>query len=446
MRRYLILSVTLVFFLLTSCDTFVGDVREPVDEVNVEELTTPADVDFLLTGVQAAWAEGYGEIAVVASLLSDQFRFGQNSDATFPTFRDLDEGLVGLNNNSNDDFQVTLGEYRRLSDDLVRAANNAEYGDDPPITQDRALFQAHLHGGIARYLYAAYVGLNPREGGGVIGKSEFIPSPAMYDSARAKFENARQFASTPRQEKLVNSVEARSALYAGTEYGTDAGGYGNALQAAADRASNGLQPGDDPEQVLYSIQENNPWFFDGGPGRVQVVAQDGNLNDVVSTYQDPSAVRSFIDIAENNPDELNRIPLSGVDASANFVAIDSDDAIEFAQARHLSRESPIDFVSWQENHLIRAELELRGFDTGNPDALALVNEVRDSFGLDALSNVDLETIAQERDRTLFTNGDRLVDQRRLDVVDWHLVDEFQGRTTWQYAPIPEQERSANPNL
>lgn len=447
MRRYLILSVTLVF-LLTSCDTFVGDVREPNDEVNVEELTTPADVQFLLTGVQASWSDAYGEMSVTASLLSDQFRFGRNSDATFPTFRDLDEGLIGLNNNSNDAGQIALGEYRRLADDLVTAANNAEYGDDPPITQSDALFNGHLHGANARYLYAAYVGLNPREGGGVIAESEFIPSPAMYDSARVKYEQARQFASSDRQTKFVNSAEARSALYAGTEHGTGAGGYSNALETAAQRASNGLKPGDDPVQVLYSIQEENPWFFDGGPGRVQVVVQDGELNASVDTYADPDAVRSFPEIANNDPNELNRMPLAGVTAGADLVGFDSDDAIEFAQGKFTTRDSPHNFLSWQENHLIRAELELRGFDAGDKTALELVNEVRDSFGIDSLSEVDLQTIAQERDRTLLANGDRLVDQRRLDVVDWHLVDSppGEGRTTWQHLPISQQERSGNPNL
>lgn len=447
MRRYLILTVALLF-VLTSCDTFVGDVREPNDEVNVEQLTTPADVQFLLTGVRASWSSAYGEMSVAASLLSDQFRFGRNSDATFPTFRDIDEGLIGLNNNSNDAAQIALGEYRRLADDLVTAANNAEFGDEPPITRSDALFNAHLHGANARYLYAAYVGLNPREGGGVIAESEFIPSPAMYDSARVKYEKARQFASTSSQTKFVNSAEARSALYAGTEFGASTGGYSNALETAAQRASNGLKPGDDPVQVLYSVQEANPWFFDGGPGRVQIVTQDGELNSSVDTYENPDAVRSFSDIATNNPDELNRMPLLGVTAGADFVSFGSADAIEAAQGKFTTRESPHNFLSWQENHLIRAELELRGFDAGSKTALELVNEVRGSFGIDELSSVDLETVAQERDRTLLANGDRLVDQRRLDVLDWHLVDspEDADRTTWQYLPINQQERSGNPNL
>lgn len=445
MRNYLILTATFAFLLLTACDSFVGEVREPNDEVNVEELSTAADVDFLLTGVRATWSDAYAFTSLSACLLSDQFRFGRNSDATFPTYRDLDNGLVGLDNNSVDAAQNFLGEYRRLADDLVGAARNAEYGDDPPITQDAALFEAHLHGAIARSLYATYVGLNPREGGGVIAESEFIPSPAMYDSARVKFEQAREFASTDRQNKFLASAQARSALYAGTEYGSNTGGYGNALEAAATLAQGGLKPGDEPVQLQFSIQEENEWYDQAGPDRMQVVAQDGVLNPQVSTYEDPDAVRSFPEIVENNPDEANRIPLAGVSEGAEYDVPD-EDAIEYAQAKYTSEESPINFLTWEENHLIRAELEQRGFDAGDKSALELVNEVRSSFGLSDLSSVDLATIAQERDRTLFTLGARLVDQRRLDVVDWHLQDQIEGRATWQFLPIPQQERNANPNL
>jgi len=172
--------------------------------------------------------------------------------------------------------------------------------------------------------------------------------------------------------------------------------------------------------------------------------QDGALNSDVQSYVDPDAVRSFPEIVEDNPDEASRIPLAGMNADGGYGV--EEDIIEFGQAKFTSQDSPINYLSWQENHLIRAELEERGFDAGDKSALELVNEVRNSFGLSGRSEVDLETIAVERDRTLFAHGDRLVDQRRLDVLDWHLVDDFQGQTTWQHLPIPQQERSANPNL
>jgi len=450
MRRSLIITVTLFAFLLTSCDSFTGDVREPNDEVNAEDLTSATDVEFLATGVRAAWANAYGEITVVASLLSDQFRFGRNGDATFPTFRDIDEGLIGQDNNSNDAVNQFIGEYRRLADDLIIGANNVEFGSNPPITRNQALFLGNLHGANARFLYAAYMGSGPRTPGGVINRSAFIPSPAMYDSARVKFERARALASDSSERKFVNSAEARSALYAGTEFGVNAGGYENALQRAAELASQGLKEGDDPIQVLFSTQVPTPWFNDGGPGRTQVVAQGDTLNPVVDTYRNPEELREFSDVVENNPAEANRIPLAGMNSGGAF---DVDEGIiEFAQAKFLTRPSPINYLSWQEMNLIRAELEIRGFDAGSESALDLVNAVRSSFDLSALSSLGdnesarLETIAQERDRTLFALGQRLVDQRRLDVLEWHLVDEFQGRTTFQHLPLNADEENANPNL
>lgn len=460
MRRFLVLlSIVLASIGLTACDSFVEEVNEPRDEAPVDQFTTPQDINFLATGVKAQFAETTAEMVPIADLLSDQFRFGRNdNDATFPTFINLDAGAPQEQSNSVDAAFNDLGEYRRLADDLlgpIRATE--EFGENAPISRNEALFTAHFHGGIARYYYAVYFGLNPREGGGVINKSPFIPSAAMYDSARVKFERARAVAPSERQTKILNSVEARSALYAGTEFGSDAGGYSNALQRAADLASQGLKQGDEPFLSLYNQQDPNGWYFAGGFGRVQIAAQDGNIAEEVQVpgvsgaYKNPDALRSFPEIVENNPAEAARIPLIGVTASVQFLPFDPAeglpaDAVDFAQNKYPERASSLSVMSWQENHLIRAELELRGFSTGDKSALQLVNEVRSSFGLSDLSDVNMETIAQERDRTLFGQGQRLPDQRRLDVLDWHLVESFDGTTTWKYFPITRQERDANPNL
>ena len=85
-----------------------------------------------------------------------------------------------------------------------------------------------------------------------------------------------------------------------------------------------------------------------------------------------------------------------------------------------------------------AELAIRDGDTGA--ALPLVNSVRAAAGVDALDAVDgLQTIIDERDKQLFAQGIRLVDQRRFNI--WHL-----GGDTWRFLPITESERNDNPNL
>ncbi|MFO8233369.1 MAG: hypothetical protein R6U20_11965, partial [Longimonas sp.] len=76
----------------------------------------------------------------------------------------------------------------------------------------------------------------------------------------------------------------------------------------------------------------------------------------------------------------------------------------------------------------------------------LVNAVRASFGLSDLSDIDMERLAVERDRTLFATGHRLPDQRRMDVVEWHLKDEVGGEQTAQWLQLTRSETEPNPNL
>lgn len=463
MRRFLLLGAAFSLALLTACDTFVSQVDRPKDSVPQEVFTTPQDVRFLATGVQTQGANATAFLSFTSALLSDQFRFGKNSDATFPTYAAPDRGLPTPQNTSVGDATNALGEYRRLADDLLEAARRPDdYGSNPPITQQRALFIGTLHGAIARYYYATYVGLNPREGGGVIAESAFIPSPAMYDSARVKFNRALELAPTGRDSAVVRSLHARSALYAGTQFGTATSGYADALQRAAELAAQGLKPGDDGFNAQYSVQSPNEWWDNGGPSRFQIVTMDNQLNRTSvaptggNTHKDLSTIRSIPNVVENTPAEARRIPITRIPIAGGA---------EFGQVKFDVESSPIPYISWEEMHLIRAELELRGYSTGMRSALDLVNQVRaegtlpgrgisdvsglnrnEPFDLPALSSIDLATLARERDRTLFAQGQRLPDQRRLDAVEWHLVESFQGQTTWQYLPLTSQERDNNPSL
>jgi len=464
MRRFLVLSFALILAGgLSACDSFVQEVNEPRDSAPVENFNTPEDIRFLVTGVRASFAEATGETVPVADLISDQFRFGRNStDATFPTFINLDAGVPQVQNNSVDAAYNDVGEYRRLADDLLTAIREVdEFGEGAPVGRDSARYVANLHGGIARYYYATYFGLNPREGGGVIDESSFIPSPAMYDSARVKFERARDVsppASDTFRTRVLNSVEARSALYAGTQFGPNTGGYSNALERAATLAEQGLRQGESLV-IPYAQQDPNGWYFVSGVGRIQVSAQDGDVAPEVQTgdgaYENPGNVRSFRDILSSNSAEEARVPLRGVDDDANIpLPFDDPNAVDVAQGKYVGRSAGQEFITWQENFLMRAELEVRGFDAGSESPLQLVNTVRSSYGLSTLSSLGsnqterLSAIAQERDRTMFANGQRLPDQRRFDdsIVDWHLVEQFEGTTTWQYLPITLQERDNNPNL
>jgi hypothetical protein len=113
----------------------------------------------------------------------------------------------------------------------------------------------------------------------------------------------------------------------------------------------------------------------------------------------------------------------------------------YRQAKYLYKESPLTVISWQENELMLAELDLR--DGNDTDALERVNRVRASHGIDPLNSMTMEDLIDERDKEMFVTGIRLVDQRRFDdnYNTWHL-----SPNTWRYLPIPEIERSANPNF
>jgi len=516
-----LLVVAVVAF--TACDTFVEQVREPTDTQSDESFNQDTEARFLIQGVQAQFADASDLTLATSDFLSDQFRFGLNGEATFPTFGQLDRGRPQLRNNSVDAALNAVGQYRFLADSLLGRADVIEFDTDATASETEMRYVGHLHGAMARYYLATYFGESPRRGGSVINQSSFIRPPQMYQRASNKFDEALSFAqqlgddafvSSARAQKIVQSLRARAALFAGThDFQASGGLQGNAaLQQAAQYAAQGLKPGDDEFEIPYSTQDPNEYADQAGRERIQMVAQDGVLfNETVSNAnayrrdaQGAALVRSWIfDVILSNPKELARVPLASVRGGPSFTdgsltpkedgsrpdditlwlqgleilpsdgdppELGSDAPLEFAQDRFWQGEGAatptgkgtFPVMSWQENHLMRAELELRGFDTGNKTATELINEVRNSFSSPGTSripfgvdfddldpaDVDLNRLAIERDRTLSFQGVRLPDQRRLEVpsAEWHLNENVGGGTTWQWLPVTTAERNANPNV
>ena len=503
LKQFLVLGTVLVTaFAFTACETFVEDVDQPVDEAGADQFSDPAEAEFLITGIEAQWASTHTTVTGPADFLSDEFRFGLNGDATFPTFRELDSGDIEADNNSIQGALNALGEYRFLADDLLRRVEEDDQFDldDPSATasEEEARFAANLHGANARYYYATFFGDpdNPRRGGAPIDTSEFIPSPELYQEADDKYGEALEEAIAMGDEELqrqVQSARARAALYAGTHDFEDTGGLqgDEALEAAAEYAQEGLEA-EESWDVLHDLSIGNDYHFDAGAGRIQMAVQDGNLAQlrdgpnaayrVADEETGELVARSHIETIAENPDELNRIPLTIVDGVGTtlggfgalapglagldlgpeafaaifdewqpdgeeneIAALDGAEMIEWGQGRW-AEETDTPFISWQEVYLIRAELELRGYDAGDEEPLELVNEVRASFDLEDLEDIDMERLAIERDRTLFATGNRLPDQRRLADVEWHLQDEIGGEPTWQWLRLEQSETTANPNF
>ena len=418
---YTFTPVVLALVMFSACDSYVEDVEDPIDNIADDELNQASQVPFLISGVQGRFATTHDQITVLAGGLSDELFFDQNvPNATFPTFAQIDQGVIQLDNNSVDGAYGSLGEYRFLADRLLERVaaidekapgeGGFEEGEDGAALRNEALYTGYLHGGIARFFYAAYFGLNPREGGGVISNIEdpisrmrgrFIPSNEMYQLAIQKLDSALQFAEADSYEaRLVNSIAARIHLYQGN------------YDLAQDRAESGLVEGDAPLESLHSVQLENFWYTQAGAGRTQYVADF-----------------RFADYVAENPQEATRIPLEDVEGN--------DGTIYVRQGLYPERPSPIVFISWQENSLMLAEVALRSGDAAT--ALPFVNGVRASHGLSPLASIDLDGLVVERDRELFTQGARLVDERRFDL--WHL-----GPDTWQFLPITQSERNDNPCL
>ena len=389
--------------LLAGCDSFVEDVDLPVDTIDNEQLADESQVPFLIAGLQTRFATTHDRLALLSDGLSDQFIFDQRvPNATFPTYKEIDIGEITLDNNSVDNPFTGLGELRLFSDQFLERIAEIEFEDAG--LQREAQFVGNFYGGVARYFYATFFGLEPRMGGGVIDAGPFIPSTDMYTQALDKLNTALGFADDY-QARVINTLVARIHLYMG-DFG-----------AARAAAQNGLQDGDAPFQSQHSVESQNRYYQQAGIGRTQWVV-DFRYNEIVEA--DPAeAVRIQIEVIEGNDGD----PDAGVDPT-----------LFYRQAKYPENSAPIDFATWQENTLILAELDLReGNEAG---AVAHVNAVRAAHSLDPLAALDLDGLLFEREKELFAEGFRLADQRRFE--QWHL-----GAETWQYLPITQSERNNN---
>jgi hypothetical protein len=224
----------------------------------------------------------------------------------------------------------------------------------------------------------------------------------MYDLALEKLQSALTNAPTPADTRIVNSIIARIHLVRGN------------FAAARTAATTGMVQGDAAFQGKFNTLSTNYYWQQAGLGRPQFVAD-----------------ARFLAYVTADPKETSRIALSPITGN------DAAKTIFQRQAKYATESTPIDFMSWQENSLMLAELDVR--DGNAATALTTVNAVRASHGLDPLTVIDLDGIYVERDKELFVTGTRLLDERRFN--RFHLAAD-----KWQFLPITDDERNNNPNL
>ena len=432
--------------MLTGCDSFVSDVDDPIDLVPNDALNSAEQVPFLITGVERAYAAANDNYVLQAGGLSDELFFDRdNSNATFPTYEQIDNADIQFANNSVDGTFDNTGILRLVSDDLVRRVEEEiEFTEDQAALRDEALFTGHFYGAIARYYFATYIGLEEGGvGGGVIDAGPFIPASEMYQQALDKLDQAAgtTLGQSPINQKYINTLRARIYLFRASD--------GDLAQAVT-AASAGLAESDPSLLALYNVEDDNDFFNGSGPGRSQFAVPERFASfDGAQVYADPET-------AEGEDRSNIRIPLYrdlDVDGNPTF----------FQQAKYLVQDSPIEFLTWEENALMLAELSVRGEDIGdNPfgttDALELVNLVRSQYdGVDAFAagtTVDLELIEAEREAEFFVEGLRLPDQRRFDspfiTQDLDIASGTETSSAvpgdWRYLPITQSERNQNENF
>ncbi|WP_412060260.1 hypothetical protein [Rubrivirga sp. IMCC45206] len=395
-----------------AADNFTGDVDGFIDRVDTDSLDQQRAVGFLAIGVEEAFNDAYDASAVLADLLSDAFLFDQDvNGATFPTFDEVDDADILTSNNSVDGVYNAINQTRYLADDLLRRAETTiEFTADADGDEARRLanYTGNLFGGIARYFLASYFALDPNANAGAPISSDpenlspLIPAAQLYQQSIDRYTAAKAFTANDYQTRLLNTLIARNYLYLGN------------LAQAESFAAQGLVAGDAPFTGDYNASSTNNWYSQGGIGRTQVVAADR-----FQAYEDEGDTRVAVEPAP---------PVAG--ATRFFVR----------QAVITDPGQSLTFASWQENALIRAEAAGAGSSAG----LGFINAVRTDAGLDALASANQSTLIEERDRTLFLQGQRLMDMRRFGLPFVNADGAVPG--PWRYLPIPQNERNANPNF
>jgi hypothetical protein len=390
-----------------SCENWIDETPLREDIIQDEKLVDAADIPLLITGVKANFSSTMENVVMLGDLLGDQFVYGKDiiKDATYSSFDEIERGQILLDNNSVDALADNLGELWKHATLLEDRVTNI-ITDATDEETNAALYVAKFYEAAAYEIYAGFFGLTENQGGGCIDAGEFKTSQQLYNMAVDTYKEALDYAGEA-EAKIVNSLIARCYLYLGN--------YSNAKS----HADNGMKEGDAPFQAQFSIAADN------------FVWQQGSSALRAQNYVNGR----FADYIAAEPTEANRIPIEEV--PAGLLVTDDTTTTYYLQTKYYTADAPIPFMTWQENHLMLAELAVRG---EGGDAVSLVNAVRMAHGIPEIDAVDEQVIIEERDKELFLTGQRLCDQRRFDGL-WHL-----SADAWHFLPIVARERHNNPNI
>lgn len=389
MKRILLFVLLLGF---AGCDDWVHDVPDTPGLVPDDALNAEDQIRGLLNGTHNQFALAFGDLTFCADLLSDAIEFDGTASAAQANLQAIDRRAIATNNAYATEGYAALAQLRYYAENLADRVSRIVAFKDQTL-RNRALFYAYLYQGMTRYGYAMYYGLSEQTGGGTINNGPFTSSSALFAQTLTLFAEAEKTA-TNVEKRTLNTIRARIFLMTDQPL--------NALTAA----QNGLTSYDASLRAFFADNAPNPWH----------VHQD----------QIRPAAR-FSTAVQTDAGEMERIPIQKTTIG---------NVATYRTSKYTDGVSPITMASWLENELILAELELKNSPLS---AKSRVNMVRSFFDLAPLATITAETIVNERDKTLFGTGLRIMDQRRFHA--WHSTE---GQ--WEYLPISAAERAKNPNL
>jgi len=424
---YMPMVAALLLVVFLSCSDYVSSVDALIDRIEDERLNDEAQINFVMTGVKARFAQQFDNMCFYSSLLSDEGIFDSNvPNATYPSYNEMDQNIQIQMTTPNTYWSGVCG-FRFHADNLIERMSKVTFSN--ATLEKNAKFTAYFYGGVARYFLGTYFGLNENQGGGVISSETetgvFIPTAQMYDLALEKFAIALDVSPDAYTTRVIHSVMARVYLFDGD--------YANARTHAAA----GMVSGDDPFQALYSVDSENGWYWAGGNGRTQVAIDPRFYRYVVEDNTEGT-------IWDQNGTIAGNVVFGTGERVQLWQILGVNDSLYNIQNKFANNTDPIDFMSWQENELMLAELDLRDGNAGS--ALTHINNVRASHGLANKGAADMNLLIEERDKELFCQGMRLPDQRRFNI--WHLPSARQEvqHEGWKFIPIPYNERDRNDNI
>ena len=381
---------------------------ETPSRVAEDALVVPANASLLVASAVADFECALGAYVVASGLASGELLEGTQTASRWAYDR---RGVLPNDAHYSTFDCQTLGVYTpintaRYTNDQARRAL-AGWSDADVPNRQRLLATASALAGYSVLLLA--------EGfcSGVIDRGPELTTAQLLDSAEVRFTDAIAAAQAANDQNLLNLAYVGRARTR-RDQGDMAGAAADAALVPANFVYNATA-------ATTAARRNNRVAAEGAGISVGPTYRNLTVGGVADTR-----VRA-IDAGRNTSDQINRY---------------------WQQQKYASTVTPTPIASWIEAQLILAEAR------GGAEGVLILQNLRTSAGLPGLSAAEIAdfvgTLREERRRFLWLQGNRWFDVRRDNLTLTPAVGAayskggtYGDQRCW---PLPDVERSANPNL